>query len=146
MARRHKLPSPRRISLALQAARIIPLSNWTATSDGKVLIAEGCVQPTALSGRYSVRMTYRLRRQPAVTLIDPPLAQRDGKWPDHIYPNHELCLYRPKYREWTPDSILVETVVPWISEWLSCYETWLVTGAWLGGGEHPESKNGGDRA
>lgn len=141
MARR-KFPSARPISLALQAARIDALTNWTARSGGRVLVADGTVQPTELSGPYKVHITYRLPNQPAVSLVDPPLQHRNGDWPDHIYENRDLCLYRPKYRDWTPARILAETVVPWISEWLACYEVWLLTGEWLGGGEHPRAKAG----
>ncbi|MYD87819.1 MAG: hypothetical protein F4018_15215 [Acidobacteria bacterium] len=28
-------------------------------------------------------------------------------------------------------------IVPWTSEWLACYEIWLATGKWLGGGTTP---------
>lgn len=140
---RNRFPSGAPVSLALQAARINALSNWTGRSDGRVLVAKGKVQPTELSGPYNIRITYRLKQRPAVILVDPPLQQRDGKWPDHLYGKEELCLYHPKYREWTPDRVLSETIIPWISEWLACYETWLITGDWLGGGVHPRVKGRG---
>jgi hypothetical protein len=32
-----------------------------------------------------------------------------------------------------------EYIVPWISLWLFFYETWLITGEWLGGGHEPNT-------
>jgi hypothetical protein len=54
-----------------------------------------------------------------------------------MYDQERLCLYRPHRREWTPAMMIANTIIPWISEWLYFYELWLVTGEWLGGGEHP---------
>lgn len=33
--------------------------------------------------------------------------------------------------------LLVETIVPWTSEWLYFYEIWLVTGEWYAGVIYP---------
>jgi hypothetical protein len=133
-----KFPSPAPLTLALQAARINALSNWTASSDGKALVARGSVRPTALSALYTVRITYRIGQHPGVRVLHPPLRDRNGERPAHLYPHDELCLYHPKYGEWTPVDVLADTIIPWISEWIECYEVWLVTGEWLGGGEHPK--------
>ena len=27
-------------------------------------------------------------------------------------------------------------IVPWTIDWLACYEGWLATGEWTGGGRH----------
>lgn len=32
---------------------------------------------------------------------------------------------------------LSQTIVPWSADWLACYELWLMTGRWTGGGRHP---------
>lgn len=32
---------------------------------------------------------------------------------------------------------LADTIVVWASEWLFFYESWLLTGDWLGGGHEP---------
>lgn len=135
---RRKFRSPAPVPLAPQAARINALSNWTASSDGRALVARGSVRPTALSALYVVRITYRMRHRPAVRVLDPPLRDRNGQRPPHLYPHDELCLYHPRYREWTEADALTDTIIPWISEWIECYEVWLVTGEWLGGGEHPK--------
>ena len=69
-----------------------------------------------------------------------PLALADGaqRLP-HVYDHvkQQLCLYYGPAREWTPDKMIADTIVPWASEWLLHYEFWLVTGIWHGGGIHP---------
>lgn len=47
----------------------------------------------------------------------------------------QICLYR--YREFTKDKFLANTIIPWTVEWLYFYEIWLATREWCGGGEHP---------
>lgn len=48
-----------------------------------------------------------------------------------------LGLYYPPAREWRQSMLLAGTILPWTSEWLLHYETWLATGVWTGGGIHP---------
>ena len=31
---------------------------------------------------------------------------------------------------------IASTTVPWALDWLACYELWLMTGRWTGGGRH----------
>lgn len=34
--------------------------------------------------------------------------------------------------------LLVDTILPWTSQWLLYYELWLITGHWMGSGhDHP---------
>ena len=32
---------------------------------------------------------------------------------------------------------VADTTIPWAIDWLACYEGWLATGEWAGGGVHP---------
>ena len=41
--------------------------------------------------------------------------------------------------------LMVDTTVPWTSEWLLNYEIWLATGTWYGGGEWPPRRNHADQ-
>ena len=80
-------------------------------------------------------------QSPKVYVVSPkPLALADGaqRLP-HVYDHvkQQLCLYYGPAREWTPDKMIADTIVPWASEWLLHYEFWLVTGIWHGGGIHP---------
>jgi hypothetical protein len=129
-----------RLSVALQAANINKLPNWNVQAGPSSLSATGRVQPTELSGTYTVQVSYKLGAIPGVKVLDPELKRRNGDRVPHVYADNEPCIFRSKYQEWTPSDLISETIVPWISEWLESYEAWLVTGEWLGGGEHPETK------
>ena len=89
--------------------------------------------------------TSALLQGPQVTVIHPLLHQRSARPADpipHHYPNSRhperpfLCLYDPATREWHPGLAVARTIIPWTIEWLACYEGWLATGEWTGGGRH----------
>ena len=94
--------------------------------------------------RGSGRRSYRLF--PEVIVLNPALRHRRDDPNDpipHLYRNRKdpghpmLCLYRPYTREWHTGCYVADAIVPWTSEWLACYEIWLATGEWLGGGTLP---------
>lgn len=101
----------------------------------------GKVKPTSLSREYNVALTYSNSQVPKVWVIGEELQKiEDPNFP-HKYevdPQNNMvriCLYR--YREFTKDKFLANTIIPWTVEWLYFYEIWLATGTWCGGGEHP---------
>jgi hypothetical protein len=77
--------------------------------------------------------------QPALRFVHP----RTGEDVPHVYwdrvepARSKLCLYDPAACEWSPADFIAETIVPWACNWLACYEGWLATGKWTGGGRHP---------
>ena len=82
---------------------------------------------------------------PLVTVAEPLLRKRPEDPSDpipHHYLNPDrpempfLCLYDPDAREWHPGLAVAQTVIPWTIDWLACYEGWLATGEWTGGGRH----------
>lgn len=89
--------------------------------------------------------------QPLVEVMHPPLVRRfgntEGSLP-HVYIAHPrtqrvgpfLCLFDDEANEWTPDDHISDTTIPWASNWLSCYESWLLTGKWFGTGKHIRSE------
>ena len=82
---------------------------------------------------------------PLVTVTD-PLLRRRAEAPreaiPHVYENRDcalrpyLCLYYPPDNEWDGSLAVAKTVMPWAVDWLVCYEGWLLTGRWDGGGVH----------
>lgn len=115
-------------------------SNWTVRRARNGLVAVGTVSPDNVTSPYKVQVSYS-GNQPKVRVLSPQLRDRgDGKPIPHTYSDDSLCLYRPRYEEWSPSLAIADTIIPWISEWLFYYEVWLVTGDWLGGGEHPSPK------
>ena len=84
---------------------------------------------------------------PFVVVLDPLLKHRPEEPNEpipHIYPNADpgharlpfLCLYDPRAHEWHGGMAVAKTIIPWTVEWLACYEGWLATGEWAGGGVH----------
>ena len=115
---------------------------------------EGPIQPLAM--RYTVRVSMCLSKAlsnavivgfpPKVTVVDPLLRRRSeqpGEAIPHIYPNGcssdrpILCVYLPRAGEWSFCDAVADTTIPWAIDWLACYEGWLATGEWAGGGVHP---------
>lgn len=111
---------------------------------------QGEVRP--LSRTYTVHVGLHLRPEsadwlPLVVVLDPFLRHRPedpGEPIPHIYPNPDprcaklpfLCLYDPRAPEWHGGMAVAKTIIPWMVEWLACYEGWLATGTWAGGGVH----------
>lgn len=86
------------------------------------------------------------RRFPAVRVLSPRLepkfdAVEEAPLP-HVYFDEiditlsPLCLFDPAAAEWTRNDLIANTTIPWAADWLACYEGWLATGKWLGGGRH----------
>lgn len=102
-----------------------------------VLVVTGSFRPSPVSVAYTVRITLPFGACPKVIVENPELQKKDGKPCPHLFRDGSLCLFFPKYRQWTADSYLSETIVPWTKLWLYFYEVWLLTSEWLGGGVHP---------
>ena len=127
--------------------RILTQLSWCVTW-------EGWIKP--LGQPYKIRIALCLGcdldnvrilpRGPSVTVVDPLLRRRALEPADpipHHYPNRlcpekpVLCLYDPAEDEWHFGDAIADTIVPWAVDWLACYEGWLATGEWTGGGRHP---------
>lgn len=86
------------------------------------------------------------RRYPLVRVMSPRLEPRfdaaeEAPLPHVYFDDHDLtlsplCLFDPKQNEWTRNDLIAFTTVPWAADWLACYEGWLATGRWYGGGRH----------
>ena len=106
------------------------------------------VKPSKLSKSYDITVIYN-GRFPEVYLYNQGIMTKKNEQIPHCYKRHyksnddeyvKLCLYYPKYHEWSADMFLSETVIPWAIDWLYFYELWRITGTWLGGGiEHEKN-------
>ena len=92
--------------------------------------------------RFTLEIRYRLGSFPDVRVLRPDLVRLpdnvEGRLP-HVYPPADdptLCLFDPALDQWSPSMALSETTVPWALDWIACYEMWLMTGRWTGGGRH----------
>ncbi|RUW01269.1 hypothetical protein EOA46_33095 [Mesorhizobium sp. M1A.F.Ca.IN.022.05.2.1] len=91
---------------------------------------------------YTIEIRYRVGSMPEVRVLAPTLVRlpdnEEGALP-HVYPPADdptLCLFDPRTGEWDASMPLAQTIIPWTLDWLSCYELWLMTGKWTGGGRH----------
>lgn len=87
------IPS-RALNLGLQMAAIkAVLPQAQGAVRGGELVCKVALQPTPASRVYTVRIAYRHRRRPKVTVPDPLLALRPHATAlPHVYPGNELCL------------------------------------------------------
>jgi len=130
------------IAEQLSAIRIKYPQFETCFTSHTGLKVTGVLQPTSRSVTYDFVLKYNLVDSPKIKIVSPELKRNEnGEEAEHLYPNGYLCLYQPKYREFTRTDLLTDTIIPWTSLWLYHYEVWHLTGEWLGGGEHPKSKN-----
>lgn len=107
------------------------------------------VKPTSTSKEYELTLKYD-GRIPEVYICDQGIMKKENEYIPHCYERIyktegneyvKLCLYYPKYKEWSKDLFLSETIIPWAIEWLKYYELWRITGKWLGGGIEHEKSN-----
>jgi hypothetical protein len=114
-------------------------STWKVTFDAFQLKAIGIIQPTPRSQKYTVEIKFHLLKPIQVRVLSPTLILNDiDKKIPHMYSQETLCLYMPKYAEFTRKKYISATIIPWTYLWLYYYEVWHTTGEWKGGGEHPE--------
>ncbi|ADB40837.1 nucleotidyltransferase domain-containing protein [Spirosoma linguale] len=93
------------------------------------LVAEGWIQPHELCGPYKVKIEYLPGMAPWVYIINPVIEPHPAI---HMYSDRSLCLHFADDHRWTDRTRIAETTVPWIAEWLVCYEVWLLTDTWIG--------------
>ncbi len=98
------------------------------------------IRPHALAHEYLCRLEYCRYWYPKMCVIDPPLIQlAAGRKLPHVRSTEEpvaMCLFLQEEDCWNPSMLLAEVVVPMAYYWLACFEDWLFTGQWHGGGTH----------
>jgi hypothetical protein len=87
---------------------------------------------------------------PVVRVLSPSLKPRfdaleEAPLPHVYFDKHDitlspLCLFDPERNEWSCNDLIALTTIPWTADWLACYEGWLATGRWHGGGRHAVSE------
>lgn len=98
------------------------------------------ITPTEVSRTYCVKIELSQNKAPKVYVLSPNLADENkDKCPPHIYSLEKgiICLFLPReisvYENYSK-------IVPWISEWLMFYESWVITGNWYGRGHRFEEE------
>lgn len=104
---------------------------------------QGNLRSSPLGDEYLIRVDYKKGENPNIFVLEPKVLKLpEGKNKlEHVFDQKKqrLCLFYRK--EWNDTKTLASTIFPWIIEWLYHYETWIITGDWLGGGIHVGDKN-----
>ena len=101
------------------------------------LVWTGILTPTPLSRDYTVRITHGNGGFPRVVIVDPPLVPDENGLLPHFYREGSLCLHEA--HEWDGAMLIVDSIIPWTTEWLAHYELWKWSGQWYGDGEPAEA-------
>ena len=126
----------RTVSLANQRERMKLLwPDFECKRHGSELVWTGSVKPSPSSTEYVVEVSYSVDRRPKVRIVSPLLVDPPKLSEIHRYKDGTLCLHL--HEQWNQTFFMADKIMPWILEWLVFYEGWLLTGEWLGGGEHP---------
>jgi hypothetical protein len=133
------------LSLAHQASalrQVFPEGMASITHSKLVWI--GTLSPTPLSCEYTVRVNYSVGANPQAIILDPPLVPDQNGFLPHFYREGSICLYAA--REWDGSMLIVETIIPWATEWLAHYELWKWRGQWYGDGDLPHTTTTASRS
>lgn len=98
------------------------------------LYGTGNLRPHKSCDKYEIELFYEVGKPPKVFIKKPKIEYHDDI---HMYWDKSLCLYYPKDMPWGKHIMLVNTIIPWVSEWIVFYELWKESGKW----EAPEVKH-----
>ena len=90
------------------------------------LVCTGTIQPEGCSS-YKIRLEYRSGAAPQVYIVEPQIVPHSDI---HMYAEGSLCLYYPGDMRWTDRTSIAEYTIPWVVEWILCYELYQLTGKW----------------
>lgn len=96
------------------------------------------LQPSETGREYTIEIHYaESMNEPKVFVISPaPLELFEGAEElPHVYDHKSQLLCLHFFGEWNVSRPLTD-FVPWSSKWLHSYETWVVTGIWIGKSYH----------
>jgi len=134
------------IAQHFMSLKICPLSsNGNGQMEKTYFVWEFDAKPSVFSRVYKVRVKWQYNENaPKVYILNQEVREvAKQKEIPHLYSQAkvQLCLYYPKYQEFSKAMSLCETIMPWTYLWLSYYEEWLYSGEWKGGGIHLNSSD-----
>lgn len=93
-----------------------------------IMVCSGWIsQPDCDS--YKVKIEYVYGREPKTSILSPIIEPSKDI---HMYQDHSLCLHYPPDMWWNGRIKIYMYTIPWISEWICCYEIYKITGRWEG--------------
>lgn len=105
-----------------------------------------CAVVNLREGKYKILIDYSIKGHVDIYLFEPEIIVEDyteihtyGRKYHNAFRREllKLCLDHPSKNEWDTSVALIDSYIPWASEWTEFYELWQLTGVWHGEGEHP---------
>jgi len=90
-----------------------------------ILVCRTRLQPHDACEMYKIRIEYSAGTAPQVFIDSHKIIPKSSI---HMYSNETLCLHYPGDINWKHRTSLASYTVPWICEWIVCYELWKITG------------------
>ncbi len=94
-----------------------------------VLTCTGKIRPTDDCDEYRICIQYVPGAPPQVFVNSHLIKPRKAI---HMYKSGALCLHYPPDIKWKHRTSVADYTIPWVAEWLVCYELWKLTGTWEG--------------
>ena len=102
---------------------------FSCTVRNGVLTCTGELRPMDDCEAYRIRIVYVPGAPPQVFIKSHQIKPSKTI---HMYSNGSLCLHYPPDISWKHRTSVATYTIPWIAEWLVCYELWKLTGKWEG--------------
>lgn len=102
---------------------------FTSTVRNGVLTCTGKIKPTEDCDEYRIYIQYVPGAPPQVFINSHRIKPSKRI---HMYSNGALCLHYPPDVKWKHRTSVAAYTIPWIAEWVVCYELWKLTGKWEG--------------
>ncbi|WP_166694032.1 nucleotidyltransferase domain-containing protein [Fibrivirga algicola] len=102
---------------------------FSCTVRNGILTCTGKIKPTDDCEEYRICIRYVPGIPPQVFINSHRIKSSKSI---HMYSNGALCLHYPPDINWNHRTSIATYTIPWIAEWIVCYEFWKLTDKWEG--------------
>lgn len=103
--------------------------------EGNVLVCRGTITSVDYSQPYVVEIRCVCGFEPYTKIVTP--ADIVPCKEIHMYDDHSLCLHYPPDMKWGERTAIYRYTIPWLIEWITYYEIYLLNGGHWEGPESP---------
>jgi hypothetical protein len=100
-----------------------------------VLVCIGWLTSPDYKNKYKVEIRCVAEKEPWCKIVVPEDIKPSSEI--HMYDDRSLCLHYPPDMKWTGNTPIYRYTIPWVAEWISFYELYLVNGGKWKGRESP---------
>jgi hypothetical protein len=99
-----------------------------------VLVCTGKIKSADFKHEYKIEIRCTVGAEPYSKIIEPEIVP---SLHIHMYNDHSLCLHYPPDMKWSGSTPIYKYTIPWVLEWITFYELYLVNGGKWEGRESP---------